>query len=219
MQKKITIILATLASVTLAGIAIFTAVRLYQLRQESVSPAAPESVPGAATSNCGASCAGGCTGGTICHQNKCINPMCKLNPGVCNPTKCTAIVSLGEADCRISQSRCAEGTCNQQTGICESGTSTSPSPTLVANALSSPTSSPSQTSTSKPTSTPTQSPKSSPTATPSSKKTATPSPKVTLPESDGGTPVAGVATPTLALLFTGITFITTAVFTAKKSLE
>ena len=45
-NKFVTIIIAS-ATVVLAGIAIFTAVRLYQLRQDSVAPTAPESVPAA----------------------------------------------------------------------------------------------------------------------------------------------------------------------------
>jgi hypothetical protein len=47
-KKKIATIGVVIATVILAGIAVFTAVRLYQLRQESVSPAAPESEPAAA---------------------------------------------------------------------------------------------------------------------------------------------------------------------------
>lgn len=39
--------LTVVVTVILAGVAIFTAVRLYQLRQESVSPASPESEPAA----------------------------------------------------------------------------------------------------------------------------------------------------------------------------
>ena len=48
-RKKILTILIVIATVILAGIAIFTAVRLYQLRNEPVAPTAPTSKPEAAT--------------------------------------------------------------------------------------------------------------------------------------------------------------------------
>jgi cytoskeletal protein RodZ len=44
-KKKAVTILIVLATIVLAGIAIFTAVRLYQLRQKAVAPTAPESKP------------------------------------------------------------------------------------------------------------------------------------------------------------------------------
>lgn len=47
-KKNPVTIIITMATVVLAGIAIFTAVRLYQLRDESVVPSAPESQPTAA---------------------------------------------------------------------------------------------------------------------------------------------------------------------------
>ena len=47
-KKKIVTILIVIATIALAGVAVFTAIRLYQLRQESVSPAAPTSQPAAA---------------------------------------------------------------------------------------------------------------------------------------------------------------------------
>ena len=47
-KKKIATIAVVISTIVLAGIAVFTAIRLYQLRQESVSPAAPESEPAAA---------------------------------------------------------------------------------------------------------------------------------------------------------------------------
>lgn len=46
-RSKFFTILTVTITVVLAGVAIFTAVRLYQLRQESVSPASPESEPAA----------------------------------------------------------------------------------------------------------------------------------------------------------------------------
>src|SRR3989344_9053056 len=44
-KGKFTTALVVVATVILAGVAIFTALRLYQLRQESVSPGSPESLP------------------------------------------------------------------------------------------------------------------------------------------------------------------------------
>src|SRR3990172_4999371 len=47
MKNKILTIIIAVATVLLAGIAIFTSIRLYQTRQESVAPTAPESEPAA----------------------------------------------------------------------------------------------------------------------------------------------------------------------------
>jgi hypothetical protein len=47
-RKKIATISIIVATVILAGIAVFTAVRLYNLRQEAVAPTAPQSEPAAA---------------------------------------------------------------------------------------------------------------------------------------------------------------------------
>lgn len=53
MKNKITTIGIIIATLVLAGIAIFTAYRLYQLRQQAVAPTAPESKPAAgAPSSC-----------------------------------------------------------------------------------------------------------------------------------------------------------------------
>jgi hypothetical protein len=49
LKNKVVTVLIVIATVILAGVAIFTAIRLYQLRQESVAPSAPESKPAAAT--------------------------------------------------------------------------------------------------------------------------------------------------------------------------
>ncbi len=49
LKKNTVTILIVVATLVLAGIAIFTAVRLYQLRQKAVAPTAPESRPRAAT--------------------------------------------------------------------------------------------------------------------------------------------------------------------------
>ena len=47
MKNKLGTILIATATIILAGVAVFTAIRLFQLRQQSVSPTEPESEPGA----------------------------------------------------------------------------------------------------------------------------------------------------------------------------
>ncbi len=47
-KKKIVTVLIVIATVILAGVAVFTAIRLYQLREEAVAPTAPTSEPAAA---------------------------------------------------------------------------------------------------------------------------------------------------------------------------
>lgn len=49
MKKKITTLIIILATVILAGVAVFTAIRLYQLRQQPVAPNVPSSRPRAQT--------------------------------------------------------------------------------------------------------------------------------------------------------------------------
>jgi len=51
MKNKIVTIIIVIATVILAGVAIFTAIRLYQLRQQSVVPTRPESKPEARVIN------------------------------------------------------------------------------------------------------------------------------------------------------------------------
>jgi len=52
LKKNLVTVLIVLATLVLAGVAIYTAVRLYQLRQTSVAPNAPESQPAAAGKAC-----------------------------------------------------------------------------------------------------------------------------------------------------------------------
>lgn len=51
LKKNLVTLIIVLATVVLAGVAIFTAIRLYQLRQTNVAPNAPTSHPAAASSN------------------------------------------------------------------------------------------------------------------------------------------------------------------------
>lgn len=47
-KTKFSVVLIIISTLVLAGIAVFTALRLYKLRQESIAPTAPESKPEAA---------------------------------------------------------------------------------------------------------------------------------------------------------------------------
>ena len=51
-KKKIVTVLIVVATLVLAGIAVFTAVRLYQLRQQAVAPTAPEQPKAAEPASC-----------------------------------------------------------------------------------------------------------------------------------------------------------------------
>src|SRR5579864_6816257 len=51
-KKNIVTLIIVIATIILAGIAIFTAIRLYQLRQQPVAPNAPSSKPAAQSINC-----------------------------------------------------------------------------------------------------------------------------------------------------------------------
>jgi len=68
-KSKFGTILVLIATVILAGIAIFTAVRLYKLRQEAIAPTAPTSKPAAAGDLCPAAEACPDTDGVLrnCH--------------------------------------------------------------------------------------------------------------------------------------------------------
>jgi hypothetical protein len=52
LKKNLLTTIIVIATVVLAGIAIFTAIRLYQLRQQPVAPNAPASKPGASSTAC-----------------------------------------------------------------------------------------------------------------------------------------------------------------------
>lgn len=52
LNGKIATVIILLATFVLAGVAIFTAIRLYQLRQTSVAPNVPSSLPKAAGNSC-----------------------------------------------------------------------------------------------------------------------------------------------------------------------
>lgn len=65
-KSKIGTVLIILATLILAGVAIFTAIRLYQLRQVAVAPTAPTSKPKAAGETCGGIAGTSCPSGEVC---------------------------------------------------------------------------------------------------------------------------------------------------------
>lgn len=71
LKKNWVTVLIVIATVILAGIAVYTAIRLYQLRQTSVAPNAPSSQPGAF--NYGADCA------SLTTQDECQAQNCAWN--------------------------------------------------------------------------------------------------------------------------------------------
>jgi len=198
-KKTVTILIIT-ATVILAGIAIFTAIRLYQLRQQSVVPTRPESEPAAQEGDfCGGIAGISCPLGYKCQLD---DPFMPDSGGIC----------IKETD----REAC-------QTLIFTITTSTipptgSPTPTSTASPTATPTGEPTPTPTGSPTASPTASPTSSPTATPTGEPTPTPtgSPTPTststvsasaspVSVAQGATPApsestlteAGVGTPTL----------------------
>lgn len=177
-KKRIVTILIVIATLVLAGVAVFTAIRLYQLRQQSVTPTTPESTPSAATT-----CTEQCPGSDGVLRN-CTPPE---SDGTSEDSLCNAAGRVescgGEQYCcpavggtwTTDMSTCAAEACTQLTFTVES-----PSP--------SPSGSPTSTPSGSPTATPTE----SPTATTTATATATSSP-TTEPE----LPDAGVSYPTI----------------------
>lgn len=101
-KSKFGTILVLLATVALAGIAIFTAFRLYKLRQEAVTPNAPTSEPAAATCtqqcpgsdgvlrNCNPPDSDGTSQDSICNSNSSgRTEPCGTNNYCCNGTRWT----------------------------------------------------------------------------------------------------------------------------------
>lgn len=182
---KLGTILIILVTIILAGVAIFTALRLYQLRQQSVAPNVPSSQPEAATS-----CTNDvyqCPDGSYVGRDP--NNNCEFRP-------CS-----GERACTDDVKQCPDGSYVKRippacdfapcAGSC-----------LIGFTLSTQTSSPTPTATARPTTTPTAAPSSTPTATPpasSSTPTLTPSRTVvpTPTPTAPALPVAGTDWPTI----------------------
>src|SRR5258708_27479262 len=89
LKKNTVTLLIVLATVILAGIAVFTAIRLYQTRQTSVAPNAPSSQPAAAgvPNACGQPCSG-VVG--LCQTGS----SCRYIGGTFSPTVCTSNQNL-----------------------------------------------------------------------------------------------------------------------------
>ena len=181
-QNLITVIIIS-STVILAGIAIFTAIRLYQLRQKPVAPSVPESQPQACIDgDCGEEIDTSCEALTF----TIITPEYDCNLPCTDNSQCQAVNpdyicynaggTTGKV-CRLED--------NTSSTTCQPAkTTASPTPTLT----------PTPTGTSGPTSTPTGT--SGPTSTPTATATAAPhSAATSTPEA--GLPPAGIPLPTL----------------------
>lgn len=186
MKKNTITILIVIATVILAGVAVFTAIRLWQA--QTTAP----TVPGAQTANCGSSCSSdaNCLGGTICdpQYKTCRNPECVANIGACDPTGCTAVITTcGGVGCNIGQSLCSQGVCDSSTnqaGVCDCSISPSPSPSATAQISAC------QLTVVFAAASPSPSPSPSPAISPSPSPSVSPSPVPQLPE-------AGISLPTI----------------------
>src|SRR4030043_1736134 len=108
-------IVIILVTVILAGVAIFTALRLYQLRQQPVAPNVPTSKPEAATA---------CTDDVKqCPDGTYVRRL----PPYCNFAPCPGLCSIGFT---IAPSQC-NGTCATNADCQSSSTTTSTSPNLI----------------------------------------------------------------------------------------
>ncbi len=142
MKNKYTTIGIILTTLILAGVAIFTATRLYQTRTQPVAPNAPSSKPAAAGTMCGGIAGVKCPTGEVC---------------VYTDGKSMAPFPDASGTCQVSADKSsADLMCSLSFSLATATPSPSPTPTAT------PTKSPSPT----PTPTPTKSPSPSPTASP-----------------------------------------------------
>jgi len=181
---KLGTILIILVTVILAGVAIFTALRLYQLRQQSVAPNVPSSQPKAVT-NCTTEVMP-CPPGADKEFARRVPPDCEFescyttNNCILEVTQCPDGTWVPRIPPECNFAPCA-GSC--LIGFTLSTQTSSPTPTATA------------TSTSSPTSTPTGSPGASATPTPTPGKTVTPAPAAT--PTAPALPVSGTDWPTI----------------------
>ena len=207
-RNKIITTLIIIATIILAGIAIFTAIRLYQLRKETVAPTAPEKskaqvvptptpgyeacsalsftistpAPGVCNSLCVTN--SDCSSSSTTSASNNINLICyQPSPTPC-PTGPACITVMPPKACR-NQSCPTKSDC-----VCSTATAT-PTVTPTSTSTSTPTGSASATPT--PTSTKTATPTG--TSSPISQATATPA---------AGLPAAGTTLPTLIGIGAGI---------------
>lgn len=131
MRKNLSTIIIAVATVVLAGIAVFTAIRLYQLRQQAVAPNVPTSKPKAE---------GECTGNTCQDGANCLTYQQQ------SATKC----GTGGAACQVcpANQECVSGVCTPAKTSCDALTftlGTTPTPTPSSPPSVTPTPSPTQT--------------------------------------------------------------------------
>jgi hypothetical protein len=205
-KSKFGTILVLIATVILAGIAIFTAVRLYKLRQEAVAPNAPTSKPAAAACveqcpgsdgilrNCHPPDSDGTSQDSVCNTSfKGRVEFCGTKNYCCNGTSwTTTMTACASASPSVNPSSNPVQCEVLSFTISMPSTSPSPSPSVSPSpsATASPSVSPSPTSTATSTSTATAIPTS----------TATAAPQAELPE-------AGTSLPTIIGLGSGLILI------------
>ncbi|GEM_PF-5123840 len=127
-NKNFTTIIIVIATIILAGVAIFTAIKLYQTRQGTIAPNAPSSRPAAAG---GAACGSSCNSDSDCVTGAqdqgittaCINKVCqnKACPGKTIPGAICACSTLNACGQRCGA---AQGLCqaSSQCGYIAGGT-------------------------------------------------------------------------------------------------
>lgn len=151
MKNKISTIIIILVTLILAGVAIFTAVKLYNLRQSSVSPTAPESKPKAAENDlvsCNQTCNStvnppvNCVEGLICRTSSNLDGA----NGVCRNNNC---LDNEACDCSPSD-QCKISFNITATTTSSSAPTDSPTPTSSPTVTASPTASPTNTASGEP---------------------------------------------------------------------
>lgn len=121
MKNKISTAIILTVTFILAGVAIFTAIRLYQLRNQSVSPTSPESKPAAAGQACGG------IAGTLCPANE----VCVFSNGTTKSTipddqgVCAPASSVGR------NSTTQNSACNLSFTISTATPTPTPTPTIT----------------------------------------------------------------------------------------
>lgn len=186
LKSKFGTILVLIATVALAGIAIFTAFRLYKLRQEAVAPNAPTSKPAAAT------CTQQCPGSDGVLRN-CTPPD---SDGTSQDSICNSNV-VGRIEPCGGTSYCCNGTkWTTSMTACQTTLSPTPTPNSSCETLSftiNETPTPTGSSTATPTTTATSTPTASSTATSS----PTIAPTGTSSEAQAALPEAGTSLPSI----------------------
>ncbi|MFH1971540.1 MAG: hypothetical protein ABIJ05_04120 [Patescibacteria group bacterium] len=177
-KSKFGTILILVATIALAGIAIFTAFRLYKLRQEAVAPTAPTSEPGAASEQCpsGQECPS--SDGKILRN--CTPPEADNTP---KETICTSTSTKGEIIGCGGQNYCCNGTTwTTNLTSCEGASEeTTQSCTALTFAISTATATATATSTATATATATSTATAAPTTAPTGTQASLPEAGTSLP--------------------------------------